>query len=940
MQQVAERDMVYENLILLAPCHGLEDFPLYHTGDDAASLLACWTSLWHPVLLAGAKKLPRVERCDYPPDELGNSLFVLPKPCEFELAEDLPAEIEAVDSKLIRGETVQRKTILNEALRDCEVPENLDPELVRDFLALGFTLLQVELLTQQMRYASSIDQSRIERTVFDAAQLALEGKAEACREKLSSCHDALADERSHYYPVDVFLIDLTLLAESTLNESLAQQFTEEVPRNVLASAKTIECLREKYPHVADVLRGSIEANRTSVAGGEYSEHPLPLMSPDSALRQIKRGLAAWDSAIGHKPGVFARRLSGIYPSLGHVIRAAGLDLALHMKFDEGKYPESAQSKTNWASSNVDVVECLARQPLSANADHTFLDLPRELSDAMDTDFVAVRAFWHWPGHVVPWYKDLRRACRFGSALGKFVTLEQFVEESTAPSASDSFAVDAYRYPFLTQSATRGEPNPHSRVTEYWQQTIRALSARGALAMSSSLRNDVACLAELEEVEQCIDEMAADSETNVALTNIDARLQSELQESLILANDAKQSRTVVNPLPFPRRIRISGEQLPTAGGGSNVYAADGSGGKQQTLVDVPAMGFATIRCGLDSQTLDGPDLGEELSLRNEFFQATVDSVTGSLRSFRDYSSRTTRISQQLGLRITVPKTGQHWVDRQAPVAYSIMAADRAEMTANGKVFAEITTQGRMLAPNGDVVGEFLQRFQIVRGSRILTVEIEIETQDDLLLEDDPWNSYYGSRFAFGDESAILTAGRHFQSIETSARRIEAPLFVQIDTAKNNTYVLTGGVPYHRRATANQLDTILVTSGETNRKFRLGVGVDLPSPTHNAVDWMSSGTPPMLLDGEVKNDSGWLFHISAKNVLATSWEPLPEQNGLHVRLVETEGKQTRFRVHTFKPWKQMNRVTIDGTSLGEIPIKDGSADVTLSGFEVVELRGLFS
>ena len=122
---------------LLAPCHGLEDFPLYHTGDDAASLLACWTSLWHPVLLAGAKKLPRVERCDYPPDELGNSLFVLPKPCEFELAEDLPAEIEAVDSKLIRGETVQRKTILNEALRDCEVPENLDPELVRDFLRWG-----------------------------------------------------------------------------------------------------------------------------------------------------------------------------------------------------------------------------------------------------------------------------------------------------------------------------------------------------------------------------------------------------------------------------------------------------------------------------------------------------------------------------------------------------------------------------------------------------------------------------------------------------------------------------------------------------------------------------------------------------------------------------------------------------------------------------------
>ena len=38
-----------------------------------------------------------------------------------------------------------------------------DPELVKDFLAFGFAFLQVELLTQQMRYASSIDQTRIAR---------------------------------------------------------------------------------------------------------------------------------------------------------------------------------------------------------------------------------------------------------------------------------------------------------------------------------------------------------------------------------------------------------------------------------------------------------------------------------------------------------------------------------------------------------------------------------------------------------------------------------------------------------------------------------------------------------------------------------------------------------------------------------------------------------
>ena len=44
--------MKYQELIILLPCHSLEDFPTYHEGDDAHSLLASWSALWHPALLA------------------------------------------------------------------------------------------------------------------------------------------------------------------------------------------------------------------------------------------------------------------------------------------------------------------------------------------------------------------------------------------------------------------------------------------------------------------------------------------------------------------------------------------------------------------------------------------------------------------------------------------------------------------------------------------------------------------------------------------------------------------------------------------------------------------------------------------------------------------------------------------------------------------------
>ena len=50
--------MSYQQLIILLPCHSLEDFPVHHEGDDAAGLLAGWSALWHPQLIASAHTIP------------------------------------------------------------------------------------------------------------------------------------------------------------------------------------------------------------------------------------------------------------------------------------------------------------------------------------------------------------------------------------------------------------------------------------------------------------------------------------------------------------------------------------------------------------------------------------------------------------------------------------------------------------------------------------------------------------------------------------------------------------------------------------------------------------------------------------------------------------------------------------------------------------------
>src|SRR5690349_9175972 len=70
--------MPYAELAILLPCHSLEDFPVYQEGPDAEGLLAAWSALWHPALLASAQRLPTWYRADSPPDDVANRLFVIP----------------------------------------------------------------------------------------------------------------------------------------------------------------------------------------------------------------------------------------------------------------------------------------------------------------------------------------------------------------------------------------------------------------------------------------------------------------------------------------------------------------------------------------------------------------------------------------------------------------------------------------------------------------------------------------------------------------------------------------------------------------------------------------------------------------------------------------------------------------------------------------------
>ncbi len=227
--------MTIRRASLILPCHGWDDFPT-HLGDEAsAEFLAAWTSLWHPAIMATTGHLPGWHQAEEPPDpgELDGELVLVPPPSRERMPSDwcdrlratAPANPAPVETVASRAETLA--AVLSAASIG---PIQVDANVVADFLALGFAYLQVELLTRAMRYSTVLDTERFETATIAAAKAATNGNHDGAHDELVRAFDLLADARNHVYSVDFYVIDLTLLADTTLGENLPRNSLAKVPR--------------------------------------------------------------------------------------------------------------------------------------------------------------------------------------------------------------------------------------------------------------------------------------------------------------------------------------------------------------------------------------------------------------------------------------------------------------------------------------------------------------------------------------------------------------------------------------------------------------------------------------------------------------------------------------------------------------------------------------
>jgi len=469
-----------DRITVFLPCHSLDDFPTWLDEPDAEGLLSAWTAAWHPWLIASVGAAPWWASVDLPPVADGRVLGIVPAAWDDRFATQADA-IAAPFSRWVRGTTGTEAIVAAAAAAfagDAPPDEPLpDGGMAADFRALGLAALLAELLARRMRsHASAIDDD-FNAAAVAAARAALAGDQAGARGHLAECYGCLEAARGRYYPVDVWLVDLVLLAESTLGASLDRELDSPVPLAVVATGQVVEKLAAANPAAVSSIRGRIAAGTLEPAGGRYDSRPLDGCGPEEILDSFSRGMAAWRGLVGSAPSTYAQCSGGSSAILPQLLAGLGFTGAVWPLFDGSPLPDPGAGRIRWEGTGGGCIDGIARPPLDARAAQTILSLPGRIGDAMDHDHTVVVHFAHHAGTASHWHDVLRRIGAATTALGTFVTPRRLFEQTAGTGTTVSFEPDAF--PIEPPPAAGDTVAAH--VAAARDEAVRLLAARAPLA---------------------------------------------------------------------------------------------------------------------------------------------------------------------------------------------------------------------------------------------------------------------------------------------------------------------------------------------------------------------------------------------------------------------------------------------------------------------------
>ena len=318
-----------------------------------------------------------------------------------------------------------------------------------------------------------------------------------------------------------------------------------------------------------------------------------------------------------------------------------------------------------------------------------------------------------------------------------------------------------------------------------------------------------------------------------------------------------------------------------------------------------------------------------TVRTGYCTMKIDADTGAVTSVRTHSSAPisgrrgilnqpgigNRVAWQIAMKLGGKAlAGDHRGEGGGGYGYSLMAAEKIDVLSDGPAEAVIRITGSLVAPDGERLARYEQTLTALRSSRVIDVDLEI--QPAALPEDAPWDEYYGVRFAWNDTLAELRPACHGVFWETTRDFFQAPDALDIRSEeKLGVTILSAGLPFYRRCDARRADMVLIPCGEDARRFRFGIGIDLPDPLAEAAAF---GAPrPMVIDNAAVGQSELtrFLEVTPASAAVEELKPVyetpsedaesspesdpPRLTGLRILLHETAGKKTRARIRTRLP-----------------------------------------
>ena len=432
-------------VVVFLPCHTLDDFSAWFEEEEAEDVLAAWTAAWDLRLLAAVGRVPEWASVDLRPPDDEPILGIVPAAFDARFAAQADAACTA-GSRWVRD--VRGLAAVAAAARSgCGLaPDEADAPCAADFRALGLAVLLAELLARRMRSEAGLEATDFGATVVAAARAAVAGRDDEARERLREGFGFLSATRSRYYPVDVWLVDLVLLADTTLGTPLLEELAAPTPLGIVATGGLIERLAADNPAALARLRERCAAGTASACGGRDGEDPLALLTPEQVLASFERGRATWERHLGCTPRTFARVAGGGAALLPAVLAGFGYAGAVWPLFDGTPLPDPDASRIRWEGAGEACIDAVARPPIDVREARAILALPERLANVMDHDQVAVVTFARYAGTASPWHEVLQRIGSWSDVLGTFVAPDELFQRTEARDSRIAFEADAFPVP--------------------------------------------------------------------------------------------------------------------------------------------------------------------------------------------------------------------------------------------------------------------------------------------------------------------------------------------------------------------------------------------------------------------------------------------------------------------------------------------------------------